>query len=145
MSGYSTASGRPIAIDQIRQIINLMLDVQPTRRHDVAKIFSNIKAIMSGSSATIPLPIITDKTTTATKSAATTEPTRTGGKLIATGFTKTEASKSPTTPTPEPKPPVTRPTTPSATPRVEQGKPRLIIGPGFGKTQAEANNDETKK
>jgi serine/threonine protein kinase len=144
MPRYSTASGSPIAIDQIRQIINLMLDVQPKRRPNISEIFSNIKAIMSGSSATIPLPIITDKTTTATKSAAITEPTRTGGKLIATGFTKTEASKSPATPTPEPKPPVTRPAAPSATPPVEPGKSRLIIGPGFGKRPTDAG-DETKK
>jgi len=144
MSGYSTASGRPIAIDQIRQVINLMLDVQPTRRHDVATILSSIKAIMAGSAATMPLPIITEKTVAA-KSATTAEPTRTGGKLIATGFDKTEASKSPATPTPEPKPPVARPPASSGAQQAEQGKSRLIIGRGFEKIQTEINNDETKK
>jgi serine/threonine protein kinase len=146
MPGYTSGSGGPIAIDQIRQIINLMLSTIPKQRPTISQIFSNIKAIMSGSSATIPLPIITEKTTGApAKSATTAEPTRTGSKLITTGFTKPEASKPPTTSASDPKSSTPRPADPSATTPTEPRKSRLIIGPGFGSKPTDASNDETKK
>lgn len=127
----SKKSSDAIDFGALARVINLMMSYGAHMRPNAETVMNHIKAVRNGTSATMPLPVITH--TTPTIPIHTKPDAKSSSRGILTkGFDKTSEEKST----------VTVPSIPptSTAPRGE--KSRLIIGPGFGKM---TKSDDKKK